>query len=503
MGEAKGGEQMEISLEKTDLRFYQQLESAGTSFEADAEMVVPDQMPDIGEIICVTGIPLLRSKDLSDGRLSVSGSIRANILYTPETDTTLKMLETEIPFSFYADTAAPQESKVTAAVRLAYVDARTRNPRKLSIHCELCAEYSAYMETEIGIGGDIPENDARALCLKRERTSADLVDGIWEKTFIVTDTYPLEGAKSAACELLSRNVELFQEDVKFVGSKMILKGLIRTSLLWRTEAEELCSSVYSSGFSQILDVGELAEASADAILSLTGAYLELQDGNTVTAELHILAQAVCSQRMEIPYISDVYSNLHPLQAYFGAPLNLCLYETAEMTDSMRGMIETPYAVREIVYAAADVGLWSVSESGFTCPINVRLLLRDEDNTLHGIVRSFAAEWNVPVKEKGAAFMQEVRCRDLSVSPSSGGAEVRLQAAAIVRSRNLREIAPVESIELDDTTRIDLSAYPSITVLPAKREELWPLAKRYHSTVSLIEEANRSLSGSVMLIPRAR
>ena len=94
-------------------------------------------------------------------------------------------------------------------------------------------------------------------------------------------------------------------------------------------------------------------------------------------------------------------------------------------------------------------------------------------------------------------------RELSASPAASGVEVRLSAAAeFLQMRDIR-IEPLESAELDESVRIDPSTFPSITVLPAKEADLWALAKRCHSTVALIEEANRDLGASVLLIPRAR
>ncbi len=498
---------MEIGLQKTETAFYRNRDSSGVTFEAGSEMVVPDVMPDIGEIVYASGSPLLRSKTLEDGRMTVSGTVQTQILYVPETDMTVHKLELEIPFRFSGEASAAEGSLFTATVRIAYTDARALNPRKVTVRCELCAEYSTYEAAQLCIGTELPADVEADVCAKRETVTADLVSGVYEKSFIVTDNYPLNDSQNMASELLSRNVTVSGEDVKFVGTKMILKGILHTDLIWRTEEEEICASTFSSGFSQILEIGDLEQPSVDVCLTLTGAYFELQfnanDSRTVSAELHVLAQVVCSQRKEISYISDVYSNRYPLQAVFGAQQALCSAVCDTRRDSMRGVLDMPWHIRDILYVTAGIGLWSASETGFSCPINVRLLIRDEEGCLHGLVRSFAANWDSDCDGAESETIKEAICEELTAVPAPDGAEVKMLAVATLRRSLDVRITPLEAAEMDETARVDLSACPSVTVLPDKGGDLWTLAKRYHSTVELIEEVNRDAETSVLIIPRAR
>ena len=498
---------MEIGLQKSEMLYYRNTASGGTTCEAGAEMVVPDVFPDIGEIVSAAGTPLLRSKTLADGRIILSGSIQTRVLFLPEDEGVLRKLEMEIPFSISQEVSTPEDSLSTVSVRLAYMDAHALNPRKLSVRCELCAEYDCYAPSSFTlVSGQLPEHDSE-VCLRKETAEADVVCGVFEKAFIVTDAYPLSGAKSAASELLSHTVRLSAEDVKYVGTKMILKGIVQTELLWQTEEGELCTSAFSSGFSQILDVGEQNASAAEAVLTLSGAYYELlfsaNETRNVTAELHVLAQVVCTRHTEIPYISDIYSNCYPIQPVFGEPERFAAEERETVQDGMRGLIETPYTVREVLQTSADVGIWSETENGFTCPVNVRLILRDEDGSLHGLLRSFAAKWECQRDENMHAALRAVQCPELFSAPGSGGAEVRLLVSAELIRRHIVRLTPLEAVTAEENARIDLSQFPSITVLPGKEADLWALAKQYHSTVALIEAANRDLETSVLLIPRVR
>ena len=139
----------------------------------------------------------------------------------------------------------------------------------------------------------------------------------------------------------------------------------------------------------------------------------------------------------------------------------------------------------------------------TGPVNVRLILRDEDGSLHGLLRSFAAKWECQRDENMHAALRAVQCPELFSAPGSGGAEVRLLVSAELIRRHIVRLTPLEAVTAEENARIDLSQFPSITVLPGKEADLWALAKQYHSTVALIEAANRDLETSVLLIPRVR
>ncbi len=496
---------MEIDLRKNEIPYYQRSACSRTAFEAGSETVVPDYLPDICEIVSTSGITLLRSRVWADGVLTISGSVLTQTLYLAETDSLPKKLELEIPFDCAQRIDTSDESLFSVSVHLAYAEARALNPRKLGLRCSLCAEISAFESASLCVVCEAEPERMSDVCLKKDVVCADLVSGVFEKSFIVTDAYPLPGTGSEACELLGKTVSLYVDDTRFVGTKMILKGIVQTELLWQSEGEGVSASSYRSEFSQILEIGELEQPSAEPVLTLTGAYFETPyaEGGSVSAELHILAQVVCSRRIEIAYISDAYSNHYPLIAHFGERKQLCAAEQETRTDSMRGVIETSFAVTDIVQLTASPGIPSAGDNEFSCPINVRILIRDETGALHGFIRSFAAKWPLSAERSAADQPVRVYCRELSAVPAAAGVEVRLTAVA--ESLNLREvpITPLESAELDESIRIDPEAFPSVTVLPEKSADLWTLAKRYHSTASLIEEANRDLASSVLLIPRAR
>lgn len=503
---------MDICLSKTSASCLKKAYEACFCREETAETVVPDVMPDIGEIICGDGAVYLRGKEVSDGRLTLTGTVSAMVLYLPEGESCPRKLTVELPYSLTAESPdITEQCQAAATVRLAYLEARTLNPRKVHVRAGLNVCAACYEPVEIAFGTEVPEDCTMDLHTRTETVTVSPVAGVWEKTFVLTDEYPMPAGRSSAAELIGQNVELIAEDAKLVGSKVIFKGTARISLLWQGEDGAVESAAFSSGFSQILEIGSAGEAGElsdiQIELMLTGAYFELLQtgggGKTASMELHVLAQAVCAQNRTLCYVSDAYSNAYPLELSCGEPERVASESPLLLRDNMRGLVETPFPVREVVQTLADPGLWTETEEGFSCPIHVKLLLRDEEGVLRGIVRSFTAKFPDQADEDSEMILRAVYCGELYAAPATGGVEVRLVAEARAAVCTAVTITSVESVSADEENPVDLSQLPSVVILPGQPGDFWTLAKRYHSTVERIEAANSGAENSVLLIPRAR
>ena len=503
---------MDICLSKTSVSCLKKVYEERFCREETAETVVPDVMPDIGEIICGDGSVYLRSKEVSAGRLTLTGTVSAVVLYLPEEGGCPRKLTVELPYSITAESPDITENCTAAAtVRLAYLEARTLNPRKVHVRAGLNVCAACYEPAEITFGAEVPEECEMDLHTRMETVTVSPVAGVWEKTFVLTDEYPMPAGRSSAEELIGENVELLAEDAKLVGNKVIFKGTAKISLLWQGEDGNLESAAFSSNFSQILEIGGIGEAGelSDIQIELmpTGAYFELLPpgggSKTVSMELHVLAQAICAQNRTLNYVSDAYSNAYPLELSCGEPERVVSESPLLLRDNMRGLVETPFSVREVVQTLADPGLWTETEDGFSCPIHVKLLLRDEEGVLRGVVRSFTAKFPNQADDETEMTLRSVYCGELYAAPATGGVEVRLVAEARAAVCTAVTISSVECVSADEENPVDLSQLPSVVILPGYNGDFWTLAKRYHSTVERIEAANSESGSGVLLIPRAR
>ena len=98
---------MELELDRTQLSGYEAVLDTTVFHEETLEMIVPDACPDILRICDTEGKVFLKSKEAQEGRVEVSGTVRAAILYLPDGEEGMRRVEATLSFTSTAD-SAPQ-----------------------------------------------------------------------------------------------------------------------------------------------------------------------------------------------------------------------------------------------------------------------------------------------------------------------------------------------------------------------------------------------------------
>src|SRR5699024_2164043 len=85
--------------------------------------------------------------------------------------------------------------------------------------------------------------------------------------FAFTDEIAIPTGKEAIQEILTSSVIPSVQETKIFGTKLIVKGVLLTELLYRTEQQGIASAAAELPFSQILEIEETPE-NADAAVTL-------------------------------------------------------------------------------------------------------------------------------------------------------------------------------------------------------------------------------------------
>ena len=128
---------MELDLKKEYLDIYETGGTLTLTQEETAETIVPDYCPDIARIIETEGTVCIRGREIRDGKAEVSGTIRVTVLYTPDGEGGIRMLEFALPFTVEGDQRMPGSVFLMAEVEPELLETRMLNPRKVFTHCRL------------------------------------------------------------------------------------------------------------------------------------------------------------------------------------------------------------------------------------------------------------------------------------------------------------------------------------------------------------------------------
>ena len=147
---------MELELKKTCLDAYETSAELTLTQEETAETIVPDYCPDIARIIETTGRVFLHSRELRDGRGTVSGTVRVTVLYTPEGEGGIRTLEFAMPFTAESDGRGLADCAVLLAeTETEFLETRMLNPRKVFTHCKLVTRLTGFQRRPLCICTDV------------------------------------------------------------------------------------------------------------------------------------------------------------------------------------------------------------------------------------------------------------------------------------------------------------------------------------------------------------
>ncbi len=508
---------MELELKKERFECYRPGAPLLSTREESAETIVPDYIPDVARIIDVSACLLLRSQTVSEGRLSMEGTIRLTLLFLTEEPQGLRSLEYSIPFE-QSERLPDGCDKASAEGRACNVEVRLLNPRKLFTRLDVEWRVVPYCREMLSICSEIPEQEKYAIEILCEKRETSLIRAIGEKDFIFADEMTLLGGHEAVRELLCTCVKPRVTETKIIGSKAIVKGVACVSLLYAAEDGSLCSYSEELPFSQILDgvaADEGGEATASTTLNLTGSEIhtggEGGTGRTVSVKLFLNAFVVLRDTKTIHCITDLYSTAYELNAQTERIELLSEPETLTVTQSVREQLDTGTEVKCVLSADVCFGSVSIRQDGdkalLRTTATVSALYLDDSDAPHAVSRrvEIAAE----SARNGDAQVEEVCTGDIAASINANGIELRFPVDFTVVSTEAETCMCLTELSAEEAPEASAAA-PSLVLRALKDgETLWDVAKRYRTTIGDILSANELSDsaaaeiGQMLLIPRKR
>lgn len=504
---------MELTMKRERLGCCERVFEYCAPAEEAVETVVPDTMPDVERVLCAEGTAIIRSKEVQEGRVSVTAGVAATVLYSPEGGGAARRVSAAVPFSLSLD--APGVTADSAAVCMLCVtgmEARILNPRKLLIRAVLSVRVECYAPRELETVCGVESSGEAGIETLVETRSAVPVVAVKEKTFTLMDEYRFEGMPPAA-ECLWHAVTVVPGGVRSVGSKLVLGGSVRLAVLYEAEGTgELCSAGFETEFSQMLDTeSELSSPDATVYTLLTAEYVDLSalsgGERGITAEYHLVSQAVVSDAETLNLLTDCYCNTRELSAEREELALVCERRRRLIRAEARESVQAAPQCAEVLRVLVRTGEPECAEGELRCPVSATALYRSPEGELYSVSARLNAAARAELGEGEYAAMVRVASAEGFATLSAGGLEIRASLdfeLAAARRGSGRQI-----VSLSDAGEADTASRPSVTAVRAvEGDSLWELGKRYHSTAELISEANGLTDqevepGRVLLIPAVK
>ena len=487
---------MELELCKETYSCYEALPPLVETREQSTETIVPDYCPDIARIVEGSGCLFVRSREIADGRVSVSGSLRVTLLYIADGSGGLKSFSYTLPVEETLDGRLREgctEASVSGCVSA--LEVRALNPRKIMTRAAVELTVTPYCAAQLTACGDVTqraENGIETLC---ETQEVSIIKALRSKDFVFSDDLVLSSSKEPAAELLRESASVRTTECRLIGGKIILKGVVCVEGV--EDADE--------------------NTSAEAMLCLTGAELriggESGDARTISAKLFLHAFVVLRQRLCLRCITDLYSTSCELSAQMQT-LELCGgVETVTQEQNVREQIETGVEVSAVLCAEVHFGSVSLvqeeSTANVRCTAILRVLYLDEGGAPLMVERRTEVAARIAVPEGCTAAVRCVTACEVSAAATADGIEVRFPALFTLECTRRCRCACLCTLKAEPQQESGGRQPTLVLRAMGAQERLWDLAKAYRTTVAEILTANElsaeadAPGGEMLLIPCRR
>lgn len=497
---------MNINFENKNIPVYSEISCQTKIVQEICEAVVPDTDDDIARIAAVQSSVQLKSKDITGRGVLITGEASASLLYISDQQDKVSAIKLKKTFSIEYE-LNDISSEAVAQIKLSVLSAEARliNPRKVSVCFEISGEMNCYSIEEISVEQGLPADCSAGVHTKYETANINVITAVCEKTFSLSEQFSFPAGKPKPSKPVCANAELVVSDTQLVGTKAVVKGTLNIALCYFSdEVNYPVKTEFSTGFSQIIDLSGSAADSCFVIPALSGLYYNFTDGiggdKLMDMEIHGVLQLVCRSGRELLYISDAYSNLMNIelmrekkQINYVSELRRMKMSTDERFD-----IEDCSDMLSIFVSLVHV---QQDTSKISAQVRVEMIYRDSNGMLSSAGRHITLETDVPSEH---FRIHSTRLTDIYLRPDGQFVDCRISLELECTICAVADIEKLSEIKLCEDERVELDAYPTLSLVRCSGESLWELAKLYHSSVERISASNDvegSLEGKMILVPK--
>lgn len=447
--------------------------------EQTQEVRLPEDMPDIGSIVCAWGQCVLRGKEWNTDRIGVSGGVMAWVMYIPADGSEPQCVEAWLPMQ---GKCTMPESKMEGSIRarwlLCGVDGRMLSARKMLVraNAQVLVEAMAPGQTEVFTPGELPED----VQLLKKTYWMQLPKEAGEKTFFLEEELQMADMEKP----ISICVTPVVKEQPVVGGKAVFRGDSRVHITYKGMDGMLHSIDKEVPFSQFSDLDRDydKEATLCVIPEVSNVEMEAVEG-ALQVKAGLVMQYMVYDREQVDVYEDAYSNLRRVDCHKQAvqlPMELDRMqqrlEIGVQVPTVGQIVDVSIYPRHCAVHRA-LQLHELENCG-----SVQVVYYDESGRLCADVERYSTIWEIPGECRVIGMLKDTE--QPQADQNSVHAFLTLEAIATAE-----EATPMlAGMEMGEISRPD-PARPSLILRRAGESGLWQIAKESGSTMEAITKAN--------------
>lgn len=500
---------MDINFHEKVLQYCREVDTDAVYQEETCELILPESAPELQRVIECSGTVLMKRKDTDAGTVTVSGEIKAVLLYVSEEAEGLQRAEQSIHFAVKKDIPGLlPEHGVQYRGWIRKIDARQLGNRKALLRANIGSSFTALLPAQITIRE--PSDPPKQLQTLQKTYDILLPSMYGEKELQMNEECTLPESAAGICEILKSSAAFRVSECKTVGDKAVFKGDVLLHVLYSAETGTVHTYSAELPFSQYAELDGEAE-DGDVHLTVQLCTLDVDtdgqpDSKRLLVSVTALAQMVVSINHRLTLTEDAYVTKGALETEW-EELNLrARLDVQNATVSTE--IAIPAAARQVLGAQIYADMPVVRRNGAAVkaamPLTASIIYLDKDGELQGkearseIVTETAAAESAVCRAEASVPDQPISLASYDTVTLRVTAQMQLQSDMGSLMKTLKTAKLVQQEE-------KAAFRPSLIAKRVTDASVWEIAKSCRSTVEAICEANGLSSGTaqegaILLIP---
>jgi LysM repeat protein len=477
----------------------------------ERDLIVPDGKPDLQCIVQMDGEVCIDQIDVSQDRVMYRGKIDVCILYrTIGNQKCIYTMKSSIPVEdFVIIEGVNKDQRIDFDCKIEHMSYNILNERKVNVKAIMeinvaatsCKDTTVITEIQADGPVETKEEEIEIVSLANEK----------EEKIIVKEDLTIAASKPCIGEILKTIVSIQDEQVKRTDSEIKYNGMIEVVTMYKAadsddDIEIITHRVPFEG--SIESPQEEDEMYFDCQLSAELSYIQVApdyDGEDRIIECEFIVNAkYCSYSKTIyETVSDIYCPGKKVK-------------TKEKTldyMNLKDKVHVAIPKKEAITLDDDFG-----ESPEIFSINVKPTVEDkayndgiltvsgmleikilylcktgENNEIQMTMNvvPFTQEVETAMSQGKIVVEPIITAKDVSVyAQTKREVVIEYLLDCMIEVYEAARLNVLEEVDLEDMTKEEMDAYPSMTVYQVKKgDSLWSLAKRYNTTVKDIQELN--------------
>lgn len=506
---------MDIQVEKQTLGSCCVLREAKAEQPVDCDITLPDYCGDVKSILNCSIEPYLTSGGASGSRISAQGNAVVRLVYVGENDNVV-CFEQTVPLSKSVEMSGlPQDAACRISAKTDYVNCRAVNPRRVDVHGCVTVWFTVFGKEKTEVLTDSPTD---GLFLKRDGFQTYDFTGCSSKLFEMSEPITVPSNQPAVRGVIHAQAVPSVKDTKAVNGKVLLRGDVRVTIGYCGEDGSIATMNHVLPLNQIAEVEGVNDKSlCDVRLSVTSIdapFKADQSGELRQADLALTLRAdiFAYDPLTVNAATDAYSVSESLEISQARAKALTLREQVDEVFAVSCSMDfsdAPAAELLDVWCDGVTSLFDETKPAFeVCgTLSLCVLYRDGEGRPQLAHRGCDYRFQKELTAQNGSFVFDpwlcVNAYDLSVSGSGVQGRVQVNLVGVLFEKTERGV--IGELRADEARSLDTAA--ALTVyFGSGGEEIWEIAKRYHTSCEAVKQRNR-LSGEriendgVLIIPR--